>query len=144
MRGVSAFVAAVALAIVPALPAAAASDETGGERITSYDVQLAVQTDGSMRVRETIGYDFGGDVRHRPRLPVDHPTVHTRLAAGRPARTGRLAPAGGADRAAGGLRRRPGHHAGATSPVSSSSGGGSGFSGGSAGGGGGGGGGGSW
>jgi hypothetical protein len=61
MRGVSALVAAVALAILPALPAAAASDD---ERITSYDVQLAVQTDGSMRVQETLGYDFGGNQRH--------------------------------------------------------------------------------
>ena len=65
MRGLSAFVAAALLAVVPALPAAAASaEDTGGERMTSYDVQLAVQTDGSMRVRETIGYDFGGNQRH--------------------------------------------------------------------------------
>jgi hypothetical protein len=72
MRGVSTFVAAVALAIVPALPAAAASDgATSGERITSSDVQLAVQTDGSMQVRETIGYDFGGNERHRIQRRID-------------------------------------------------------------------------
>jgi Predicted membrane protein (DUF2207) N-terminal domain/Predicted membrane protein (DUF2207) C-terminal domain len=70
MRGVSAFAAAVALAIVPALPAAAASDGDG-ERITSYDVQLAVQTDGSMRVQETIGYDFGGNQRHGIERRID-------------------------------------------------------------------------
>ncbi len=72
MRGVSAFGAAVALAIVPALPAAAASGEdTSGERITSYDVQLAVRTDGSMRVQETIGYDFGGSERHGIEREID-------------------------------------------------------------------------
>jgi Predicted membrane protein (DUF2207) N-terminal domain len=49
------------LAIVPALPAAA---DTSGERITSYDVVLAVLTDGSMRAQETIGYEFGGNERH--------------------------------------------------------------------------------
>jgi hypothetical protein len=72
MRGVSAFVAAVALALGPALPAAAASDGgTGGERIMSYDVQLAVQTDGSMRVQETIAYDFGGNQRHGIEREID-------------------------------------------------------------------------
>jgi uncharacterized membrane protein YgcG len=68
MRGVSAFVAAVALAVVPALPAAAAAD---GERIISYDVQLAVQTDGSLRVQETIDYDFGSNQRHGVERRVD-------------------------------------------------------------------------
>ena len=72
MRGLSAFVAAVALAIVPALSAAAVTDEeTGGEQITSYDVQLAVHTDGSMRVQETIGYDFGGNERHGIERRID-------------------------------------------------------------------------
>ena len=71
MRGLSVLVLAAGLAIGPALPAAAASDDTGGERITSYDVQLAVQTDGSLRVQETIGYDFGADQRHGIEREVD-------------------------------------------------------------------------
>ncbi len=46
---------AVALAVLSAVPAAAAEDpSTAGERITSYDVQLAVQRDGSLTVQETI------------------------------------------------------------------------------------------
>ncbi len=32
---------------------------TGVEEIRSYDVNLAVQPDGTLQVRETIGYDFG-------------------------------------------------------------------------------------
>ena len=65
MRIVSAAVAALALAVLPALPAAAAEDPgTAGERITSYDVQLAVQQDGSLKVQETIAYDFGTHARH--------------------------------------------------------------------------------
>jgi Predicted membrane protein (DUF2207) len=52
--------AAVLLALLPALPAAAAS----GERITSYDAVLTVRTDGSLQVEETIAYDFGGEQRH--------------------------------------------------------------------------------
>jgi uncharacterized membrane protein YgcG len=63
MRSVSAVVAAIALAVVPALPAAAA-EGTAGEKITSYDVRLAVQRDGSMQVQETIAYDFGTHQRH--------------------------------------------------------------------------------
>lgn len=56
---------AIALAVLPALPAAAAEDQgTAGEKITSYDVQLAVQRDGSMKVQETIAYDFGTNARH--------------------------------------------------------------------------------
>jgi uncharacterized protein (TIGR04222 family) len=34
------------------------------ERITHYDVQLALRPDGSMRVQETIDYDFGTQRRH--------------------------------------------------------------------------------
>jgi hypothetical protein len=57
MRTLSAILVAAALAVLPALPAHAAAGDD--ERITSYDVDLAVQPDGSMRVRETIAYDFG-------------------------------------------------------------------------------------
>jgi Predicted membrane protein (DUF2207) len=65
MRIVSAAVAAITLALLPALPAAAADDPgTSGEKITSYDVRLAVQRDGSLQVQETIGYDFGTHQRH--------------------------------------------------------------------------------
>lgn len=60
MRMMSAFVAAAALAVLPALPAAAAD----GERITSYAVDLQVRADGSLQVEETIAYDFGGNARH--------------------------------------------------------------------------------
>jgi len=43
-----------------ASPAAAA----GTEQIVTYDVVLAVKPNGSMHVRETIGYDFGTALRH--------------------------------------------------------------------------------
>ena len=33
----------------------------GGEQITSYDVDLAVRSDASMHVQETVQYDFGSD-----------------------------------------------------------------------------------
>jgi uncharacterized membrane protein YgcG len=72
MRIVSAAAAALALAVLPALPAAAADDPgTAGERITSYDVRLAVQRDGSMRVEETIAYDFGPNARHGIERDID-------------------------------------------------------------------------
>ncbi len=35
-----------------------------GERITSYDVTLTVNADGSLVVLEAIGYDFGANERH--------------------------------------------------------------------------------
>jgi hypothetical protein len=47
---------AVVLLVVGTSGAAAAE----GERITSYDVVLTVHDDGSMDVRESIAYDFGG------------------------------------------------------------------------------------
>jgi uncharacterized membrane protein len=59
--------AAVLLALLPALPTAAAS----GERITSYDAALTVRPDGSLQVRETIGYDFGGSQRHGIERKID-------------------------------------------------------------------------
>ncbi len=34
-----------------------------GERITSYDVELTVEDDGALLVREVIVYDFGGNAR---------------------------------------------------------------------------------
>ncbi|HST67719.1 MAG TPA: DUF2207 domain-containing protein, partial [Mycobacteriales bacterium] len=65
MRIVSAVVASIALAVLPALPAAAEdASGTAGESITSYDVRLAVRPDGSLQVEETIAYDFGTHARH--------------------------------------------------------------------------------
>lgn len=72
MRIVSAAAAAIALALLPALPAAAADDPgTAGEKITSYDVRLAVRPDGSLKVDETIAYDFGGNARHGIERDID-------------------------------------------------------------------------
>ena len=72
MRVVSAAAAAIALALLPALPAAAAEDPgTAGEKITSYDVRLAVQRDGSLKVEETIAYDFGTHQRHGIEREID-------------------------------------------------------------------------
>jgi uncharacterized protein (TIGR04222 family) len=58
----AALVAAGALGAV-VLTGHPAGAETG-ERIPRYDVRLAVAADGSMRVTETIVYDFGPDRRH--------------------------------------------------------------------------------
>lgn len=43
-----------------ARPAAGAGQAAGGERITGYAVDLVLERDASMRVTETIDYDFGG------------------------------------------------------------------------------------
>ena len=59
MRAVARLLAVAALLAI-ASPAAAAD----GERITSFDVVLTVGEDGTLGVRETIGYDFGGSQRH--------------------------------------------------------------------------------
>lgn len=56
----SALVGALLLVGLAGPPAAAAD----GERITGYSVDLQVRPDGSMRVAETIAYDFGGNARH--------------------------------------------------------------------------------
>ncbi|MBA2769935.1 MAG: DUF2207 domain-containing protein, partial [Sporichthyaceae bacterium] len=48
------------------------------EHIASYDVQLDIRADGSLEVRESIGYDFGSQERHGilrtipVRLPFDN------------------------------------------------------------------------
>jgi uncharacterized membrane protein YgcG len=46
------------------LPAGPAAGRTGAERITSYDVDLRIEDDGSLLVREAIDYDFGVVPRH--------------------------------------------------------------------------------
>jgi uncharacterized protein (TIGR04222 family) len=51
---------AALLLLGPAAPAFAAP----GESISTYDTRLAVGADGSMRVTETIAYDFGGGAKH--------------------------------------------------------------------------------
>ncbi|MGH8940199.1 MAG: DUF2207 domain-containing protein, partial [Actinomycetes bacterium] len=56
---------AVLLAVVAAiLLAAAPATAADGERITSYDVVLTVERDGTLDVRESIAYDFGTNHRH--------------------------------------------------------------------------------
>jgi hypothetical protein len=47
--------------LVAAAPAAALVG-TGEEHITSYDVVLTVNDDGTLAARETIDYDFGASV----------------------------------------------------------------------------------
>ena len=63
---VAVFIVAAILAIV--LPAATSEAGTsapgGGERIISYNAQIAIQHNGSIRVTEEIIYDFGADQRH--------------------------------------------------------------------------------
>ena len=46
------------------LTAPAAFAQLGGEAIRSYDVQIEVRTDDSLRIIETIVYDFGTAERH--------------------------------------------------------------------------------
>ncbi len=46
-----------------ATPAAGAA-QSGGERITNYDVALQVEPSGSLLATETIDYDFGSNHRH--------------------------------------------------------------------------------
>lgn len=62
--GVLAAALLVALLAGPATVAAAAPAVTPGERITSYDVALTLGADGTLRVVERIGYDFGLTARH--------------------------------------------------------------------------------
>jgi uncharacterized protein (TIGR04222 family) len=50
----------VFVGIWPAAPALAAAPES----ITSYDTKIDVQSDASIRVTETIAYDFGASPRH--------------------------------------------------------------------------------
>jgi uncharacterized membrane protein YgcG len=50
----------VAWCVLSAVPASA----DGAERITSYDVVLAVGASGTMSVTETIAYDFGTNQKH--------------------------------------------------------------------------------
>ncbi len=52
---------AVAIAV---LAAPAAFAQLGGEAIRSYDVQIEVHTDDSLRITETIVYDFGTAEHH--------------------------------------------------------------------------------
>jgi hypothetical protein len=68
--------AAVALLGAPAAPAYAPV----GESIPSYDTRVEVRPDGTMRVRETITYDFGPQDRHGifRRLPVRYRYDDTR------------------------------------------------------------------
>jgi uncharacterized protein (TIGR04222 family) len=55
-------VLAIVVLLAGAGPAGAA--QTGSERITAYDVDIKVETSGSLVVTETIDYDFGFLQRH--------------------------------------------------------------------------------
>jgi len=50
------------VALVTAAPASAA--QSLGERITGYRVEIEIQASGTLRVTETIDYDFGAQERH--------------------------------------------------------------------------------
>jgi hypothetical protein len=47
-----------------ALAATSARAQSGGERITEYDVHVAIAGDGLLEIAETITYDFAGNERH--------------------------------------------------------------------------------
>ena len=68
-RSVLGLLGAAALLLLAAGPAAAG--DAGGERIRSYQVSLEVRPDGSMQVRETLEYDFGGNARHGIERDID-------------------------------------------------------------------------
>ncbi|MEO5838520.1 MAG: DUF2207 domain-containing protein [Acidimicrobiales bacterium] len=57
-------VASFIFALVMVAPAHAASAQTQGERIRTYDVQVVVLANGTIDVTETIDYDFGFFSRH--------------------------------------------------------------------------------
>ena len=69
MRIMSALAGVVLLTGLAAGPAAAAAGD--GERIRSYDVRLEVRPDGSLRVTETIDYDFGATPRRGIERDID-------------------------------------------------------------------------
>ena len=50
-----------ALGLVPGLTAPA---QAGTEHITSYVIRAVIEPEGSVRITETIRYDFGADQRH--------------------------------------------------------------------------------
>lgn len=60
MSRIAALLVAAGLIVGLANPAGAQV----GERITAYDVQMTVQTNGDLDVQETITYDFGDTPRH--------------------------------------------------------------------------------
>jgi hypothetical protein len=47
-----------------AFAGSAGATQVGGERITTYDVAIAVEPTGSIMVTETIDYDFGSNAHH--------------------------------------------------------------------------------
>ncbi len=62
--GLAALVCCVTLASMAVLFASPAGAQAGRERITAYDVDIEVESTGSMVVTETIDYDFGSARRH--------------------------------------------------------------------------------
>jgi hypothetical protein len=77
LRVTAAGVAATALALVGPMSAHAAACT---EAISSYDTRIEIRADGSMRITETISYDFAGGHRHGifRRIPTRHHFDSTR------------------------------------------------------------------
>lgn len=63
-RGIAALLVAAWIIVTGALVATPAQAEPDRERIVSYDVGITIRPDGTVGVRETIEYDFGGNARH--------------------------------------------------------------------------------
>lgn len=59
--GLAALTAGCALGLIPGLAAPASA---GTEHITSYVIGAVIEPGGSVRITETISYDFGADRRH--------------------------------------------------------------------------------
>jgi len=54
----------VLLALVPATASGAAPTQGGSERIRNYDVDVQIEPTGTVRIHETIDYDFGVIPKH--------------------------------------------------------------------------------
>jgi Predicted membrane protein (DUF2207) len=59
--GLAALTGGCALGLIPGLAAPASA---GTEHITSYVIGAVIEPGGSVRITETISYDFGADRRH--------------------------------------------------------------------------------
>jgi hypothetical protein len=64
MLGAAGALALVVFAATPAGAAAAPARAAAGESIPSYAASIEIRPDGTVRVTETITYDFGDDQRH--------------------------------------------------------------------------------
>ena len=59
MRRTARLLVAAVLVLLPVLGARAAGAQTVGEHISDYGVGITIQPDGTLRIRESITYDFG-------------------------------------------------------------------------------------